>query len=1017
MDSRLTGWVCSALGVVCLLTGPLLGTVCSGSQESSAKDSGGEQEIEFVRDIRPIFQKHCWECHGPDVQESGYRLDRREDALQGGDNHGPNLLPGDGSGSNLIRFVSGQVAGLEMPPDGPRLDDQEIALLRRWIDQGAKWPVEAEALSKSELDWWSLRPLIEPPLPAGHGIASGSNPIDLFLEAQLRAVGIQAVPPADRRTLIRRVYFDLWGLPPSPQEVAEFVSDDDPAAYTRLVDRLLAGPHYGERWARHWMDLAHFAETHGHDQDRIREHAWPYRDYLITRFNQDLPYGRFVQEQVAGDVLFPHDPLSTVALGFLAAGPWDESSLRDIREDTLDRQIGRYLDRDDVLSNVMNNFASTTIQCARCHHHKFDPISQSDYYALQAVFSGVERANRVFDADPQVHQRRQHLLARRRELEAEQRSGDFRALTSEESLDLANWESEIMVARGQWQSQHPVAVSASDGTVLEVQDDDSIWAGGLAPERDSYTLEFEPAAGVYTALRLELLVDDRLPQRGPGRQDNGNLHLSEVEFSVVSSPLRQWPIRAVTADFEQTDWAVSRIIDGNPQTAWGIYPAVGQPHAAILEFAEPLRLSGAERVRLVLKQLHGGRHVIGRFRMGLTSAPPRRVRFHSPELEAALAQPTGGRSLEQWQQLDWHRRRSALEAEIEELPDPQWIYAAAADFEADGGLHPPPGPRPVFVLRRGDIQSPMEEAQAGSLSCIAGLESRFQLADPLTESSRRAALAEWLSSPENPLTWRSIVNRTWQFHFGRGLVATTNDFGRMGQTPSHPELLDWLACQFRDGGQSLKDLNRRIVLSAAYQRSSLAGLNRAAEERDPENRWLWRMNRSRLDAEAIRDAVLAVSGQLDRRMGGPSDRQFELQPGSHVTPRVDYSRFDLDSPAARRRSVYRFLFRTLPDPYMEALDCPAGDSITPIRENSVTVQQALAMWNDAFMIRAAQDFANRLQAASPDPEARIRLAYELCLARGPQADEVRELNDFARQYGWENFCRILLNLNEFTFVD
>ena len=371
--------------------------------------------------------------------------------MAGGDSYAPNIIAGNGAGSPLLRFVAGMDDDVTMPPEGKRLSAQEVGLLRAWIDQGAIWPDEAAGKIADKTDWWSLKPLEQPAVPSGEaGAPAPSNPIDAFIRQTLREKHFPHAPETDRRTLIRRLYFDLIGLPPTPQQVEAFVSDSNAAAYERLVDELLSSPRYGERWARHWMDTAHFAETHGHDQDRIREFAWPYRDYLIASFNADKPYGRFVEEQVAGDVLYPEDPQATVALGFLAAGPWDESSLRDIQEATLDRQIARYVDRDDMVSNVMNNVTSTTVQCARCHDHKFDPISQRDYYALQAVFAGVGKANRAYDSDPTVGRRRRELVQRKQLLDRDDAQSTAFLLSPDVQAAVASWEESLSHNRARW---------------------------------------------------------------------------------------------------------------------------------------------------------------------------------------------------------------------------------------------------------------------------------------------------------------------------------------------------------------------------------------------------------------------------------------------------------------------------------------------------------------------------------------------------------------------------------------
>ncbi|MFM8892982.1 MAG: DUF1549 and DUF1553 domain-containing protein, partial [Planctomycetia bacterium] len=758
----------------------------------------------------------------------------------------------------------------------------------------------------------------------------------------------------------------------------------------------------------------HFAETHGHDQDRIREHAWPYRDYLVEAFNADRPWDRMIEDQVAGDALYPDDPRSTVALGFLAAGPWDESSLRDIREDTLDRQIGRYLDRDDMIGTVMNNFASLTVQCARCHDHKFDPIPQADYYALQAVFSGVERANRRYDADPEVGRARRELLNRKREIERREPSLMATFVTAEGRAKIATWEGR-QSRPASWRAVEVVSASSAGGATLTRLTDGSILSGGARPERDDVTIVCEPQATGVTAIRLEVLTHESLPHQGPGRQDNGNLHLSEIRLFAGEEPVE---IRSPTADFDQKDWEIAKAVDGNPQTAWGIYPQVGRSHEAVFELRQPLDPGDRRRLRIELWQRHGQGHLIGRLRISATNDPPP-VSTHafSEAIAAILRVPPDRRSEEDWATLGLFVARDEVDRAMRDLPALTLVYAAASDFEPDGGLKPPAGPRPVHRLHRGDIRQPREPAEPGALECLSDLPARFDLPDGADESPRRAALARWLVDARNPLTWRSIVNRVWQQHFGRGLAAMPNDFGHMGQPPSHPELLDWLAVEFRDGGRSLKGLHRLLVTSETYRQSATADDSDRASAIDPENRLLARFPRRRLDAESIRDAVLAISGRLDLRMGGPSDRQFGLAPGIHVTPKVDYASFDLDSDAGRRRSVYRFLFRTLPDPFMESLDCPAGDQFVPVRANDVTVQQALAMWNDAFILRHCEHLASRLEREAASTAARVALACALSWGRPPHADEQAELSAYADRRGLANACRLILNANEFMFVD
>jgi hypothetical protein len=769
------------------------------------------------------------------------------------------------------------------------------------------------------------------------------------------------------------------------------------------------------------MDVAHYAETHGHDQDRPRPHAWPYRDYLIRSFNSDKPYARFVQEQLAGDVLFPGDPDAVVAMGFLATGPWDESSLRDIREDTIDREIARYLDRDDMVTTALSTFVSTTAHCARCHDHKFDPIPQKDYYALQAVFAGVDKAERTYDADPKLAAKRKQLADEKARLRALRGTADPSLLAAGVQAEVAAWEKKVAAAALRWTVLDPATMKSANGATLTKLPDLSVLSGGKRPETDVTSLSAHTDLEGITGVRVEVLTDDSLPHKGPGRQDNGNLHLNE--FQVRAAPKsninesKQVILKNPAADFDQDGWTVAMAIDGNPKTAWGIYPKVGQPHRAVFEFERPVGFREGTTFIFVFEQTHGGGHLIGRVRVSVTTAPqPLTAAEALPEsLAAVLAVPADKRTDKQRAELALHVLERKLDRDTAALPPPQVVYAAASDFKPDGSFKPAGKPRPVHVLKRGDVKRPGEEAKPGALACVPGLEARFRLADPDDEGSRRAALARWTTDPKNVLTWRSVVNRVWHYYFGRGIVDTPNDFGRMGSRPTHPELLDWLAADFREHGGSLKRLHRLIVTSAAYRQSSRHEPRFA--EIDGDNRYLWRMNRARLDAEEMRDAVLLAAGRLDRTMGGPSVKQFNMSPGVHVTPNVDYQGFDVDRPETNRRAVYRFVFRTLPDPFLEALDCPDGSQLAPARTVSVTAPQALALLNDKFMVRMSEHLAARAARAGPDLPAQVGAVYRFALGREPTAKEGALLTEYAKKHGLANLCRVVLNCNEFVFVN
>lgn len=986
------------------------------------------REVDFDRDIQPILAAKCLRCHGANA-EAGLSLTNLTSAtteLKSGERA---IVPSHPEQSALVERVTSTDPNVRMPPEGVPLTKDEIGKLKAWIEAGANWPAH-----------WAYRPLVRPNVPHvdDEKFSDWSrNPIDAFVLAELKAKGLTPSTRADKRTLLRRVHFDLIGLPPSVVELEAFLADESSEAYAHVVDRLLASPQFGERWARHWMDVVHFAETHGQDQDRPREHAWPYRDYLIQSFNADKPFGQFVAEQIAGDALFPANPAAIVATGFLASGPWDESSMRDIREDSLDREIARYLDRDDIVTTVMSTFASSTVHCARCHDHKFDPIAQKDYYALQAVFAATDKGNRKYDVDRQTTTKRAELVAALSALPNRLASSDKSLLAEELQPEIAQWEKELLATSTQWQTA-TVIEQHSDGMTQFVKlDDGSLLAQGEAPEKDVYRIRIATNRRRVTGLRLDVLTDDSLPLKGPGRQGNGNLHLSEIRASVVESgeldTLHPLVLVQPRADFNQAGWEIDKALDGNLTTAWGIYPQVSQPHQAVFALDKPLESESPIALLIELHQLHGTSHLIGRLQLAtsesdLVGTPEKNV--ISPAITDVIQVPAQDRTEPQRMALAAEYLKFKLEKELAALPAKQTVYCGSNLFETDGSHRPAATPRTVLVLDRGEIQRPLEEAVPGALNCITELSGNFQLTDPANEGQRRVALAKWLADERNVLVWRSIANRFWHYHFGRGIVDTPNDFGRMGSTPTHPELLDWLATELIARGGSLKAIHRLIVTSETYQQSSAHNEHNAMIDSD--NRYLWRMNRQRLDAESIRDAMLSISGKLNPTMGGPSSRQFIQSPGVHVTPVVDYLNFNADDPANYRRSVYRFIFRTLPDPFMDALDCPDASQLTPKRTESLTALQALAMLNDKMVVRLSEHVAQRVEQSttapqfkltqpveniSPELNQRVEIAYRLILGRLPNVKETQAVSAYIEKHGLASACRFLMNTNEFMFVD
>ena len=961
----------------------------------------------FSEQVEPILRERCYGCHShaAGVMEGGLALDWKSGWAQGG-SRGPAIIPGDPEASLLVRAVRHVDPELAMPDD--RLPDEDIAAIVDWVAGGAVDPrssVPAASL-QDRTDWWSLRPLTQPEVPPA---AAELHPIDAFVDARLADAGLAATEEADRRTLIRRLTFDLHGLPPTPAEVEAFVSNAAPDAYDQLLSRLLASPRYGERWARHWLDTIHFADTHGFEHDAFRPNAWRYRDYVIASFNADLPWDRFVKEQFAADVFAPEATDRRVALGYLGAGPYDHSAAS-----TAPRSF-EHLDRDDLVTQTMGAFASTTASCARCHAHKFDPISQDDYYALQAVFAGIGKGDVAYDLDPQTARDRQ----RWERLAAAARDRDETVLLAEQQASLvAAWEA----ARHETAAWLPLQLedfSSAYGATLQRQADGSILVGGERPEVDVTTLVARSGPGTITAIRLEVLADASLPAQGPGRADNGNLHLNEVAVEVRQPAQPQATrvgIGQATADFNQEGWTIAHAIDGDPKTAWGIHPAVGQSHQAVFTFAEPLMLEADARLTVVLRQIHGGSHLIGRLRLSATEGDPLTAIALPAEALAALQTPaverTRAEQLAVASAILGHLARQRLA----ELPPKEKVYAAAAVAENERGTIVYEEPSEIRVLTRGDLGRPGRVVGPGALTAVTALEARFALPEVHHESARREALALWLIDPANPLTWRSMANRVWHFHFGRGLCDTPNDFGRMGSEPTHPQLLDWLACDLREH-KSLKRLHRLICSSSTYRRSSACSEEIA--RLDPENRLLARGSRRRLDADAIRDAILSASGRLDLTMGGPGDQHFSQKPGPQLTPVLNYDDVDWDAPGMTRRSIYRVVWRGIPDPFFEAFDFPDLGLLVAARGESVSPLQSLVLLNNRFVLHHADAMAADLASdtAAAPLSGQLREAVRRTWLREPTAEELAELEPIAAAHGLAAVCRLLFNSNAFLSVE
>ena len=951
---------------------------------------------DFARDVRPILERSCFGCHGPDKQKSGYRLDVRDVALKGGESGEAAIIPHSAAKSPLIRYVSGEDEEKLMPPkksDKPRLTSAEVETLKAWVDAGPAWPDEF-AGSRDLTPHWSLTPLVKPAVPGG-----AAHPIDAFILAKLGEKKLAQSPETDRRTLMRRVTYDLTGLPPVP---------DDNTPFSEAVDRLLASPRYGERWARHWLDTIHFADTHGFEHDDMRPNAWRYRDYVVESMNRDTPWARFVREQIAADVFFPAETRLTAALGYLGAGTYDSSAAGTAP------MSFEYLDRDDLVTQTMAAFVSTTANCARCHAHKFDPITQEDYFALQAVFAGVGKGDVNYDEDPSVATRRRHWQSLK---DAATKQDATILLTAENAAIVDAWET----ARGSAEPWTPVVAEtfmSADGSTLQRLADGSILASGAAPDKDTLMITATTKLSELTALRLDLLTDDSLPLKGPGRAPNGNVHLTECELQVFPpGPAKpeKVPFRRATSDFDQTGYDVAKSIDGDLKSSWAIHPNEGAPHLAVYELRTPLKLVEGAKLVVTLRQLQGGSHLIGRLKLSATSAASVSLLAVPVNVENALRAPAASRTREQKISVAAFVLRVKAEDELAKLPPMVQVWAAGRTAKNERGVITVAEPRAIRVLKRGDLDKPGDEVRPGALTAISELKARFDLPDKNDEASRRAALADWIVDDRNPLTWRSIVNRVWHYHFGRGLCDTPGDFGKMGGTPSHPELLDWLAVWFRDDAKgSLKALHKLIVTSATYRQSSAP--NAEASAIDPDNRLLWRMNRSRLDADSIRDSVLAISGQLDLAMGGPGIPHFTSKPGPQTTPTLNYENFDWNTPGAARRSIYRVVWRGIADPFMDAIDFPDLALLSPVRSFSASPLQSLALFNNEFVLHHCGRFAARLEG-SGGMEQRIAAAFRLVYQRDATAEEVADFTALANKHGLPAALRVLFNSNEFLFLN
>lgn len=945
------------IGVLSLSAHQASGASAAPRPATTALPPAVSRPVDFARDVQPIFEANCVSCHGPKKQKGGFRLDLRADAMAGGDNFSPAILPGQSAASPLIHAVAALDEDFVMPEKGDRLTVGQIGILRAWIDQGATWPDDGSVSDKDKVPW-SFAPIARPAIPAAPVPAAGfptpRTPVDRFIFAKLAASGLTPSVETDRRTLLRRLQLILHGLPPSPEEVEAFVRDPDPQAYEKLVDRLLASPRFGERWAQHWLDVVRFAETSGSESNLYRKNAWPYRDYVIRAFNEDKPFDRFIREQIAGDADGVDEATAFLVTGMFVAPATvgrEEQAIRQARADRLD----------ETIQSVSASLLGVTMACARCHNHKFDPIPQKDYYALAAVFQGVEYGSRPWRNLPDTAARARRAAVLLGQIET-LRAGLRRIVPSWTE----EWPSHLQTHFA------PVAARAVrvtfPGQAVGMVDEFEIFEAGtggknLALAANGATARSSKAKEVPTR-EIANVIDGRM-----GRT-----------FA--------WPAREAGDIAQPAPWFEIEL----PKDALIDHVAISTDRETIEEtdyLIDPQISTGPRKFRVEIRTPAGEWREIANVDLGPGASSGGRA--GNPEQRPESPRPTLDPTTERLRQLNSLVRD----------------YAAAVPPPVFAGFFVPPGK--TRLLGRGDPMNPREEVVPNALSA---LRADLKLTSDSRDQERRLAFVHWVIDPQqNPLTPRVLANRLWLHVFGRGIVETPGDFGKAGLPPSHPELLDWLASEFVALGWSAKKTIRLLVTSAVFRQASAS--HEAAARVDSEARLLWRFPPRRVEAEVLRDATLAVAGTLDPAMGGPGfrihgdKRRFE-----------SWQVVDNAGPATWRRMIYQERMRGIDDGMFTAFDRPECGQVTPKRTVSTTPLQALNLLNGDFILTQAGKLAEQVtREAGPDTGAQVRRAFARAFGRAPQPAELRSAAALVRSDGLAALCRALFNANEFAFID
>ncbi len=980
--------------------------------------SGDDAPIDFDRHVAPLLARHCLECHAGADPKGKLDLSEAARAMTGGEN-GVVLVAGDAAKSLLWQ----RVREGEMPPKS-KLSEGDKSLLELWIKQGAKWgsgpidPFRYSSEKRAGYDWWSLKPLHAPALPAipVEWESRIRNPIDRFVLAQMKEHGLTPSATAEPRLLVRRLAFDLTGLPPLPEDVAAFEKSPTPEMYDKLLTQYLDSPHYGERWARHWLDLARYGESQGFERDKLRTNSWPYRDWVIRSLNEDMPYDQFARLQIAGDLLKPDDADGIIATGFLVAAPYDE--VGQTQQSLAMRAVVRQDELEDLVGTVGQTFLGLTVNCARCHDHKFDPISQVEYYQLAACLDGVRHGERKVVNKAQWAEIVEAEIRRRvifEELIAIEAPASEKILKSRAAGNLppaptpiARWDfaTDLKDQIGSLHGEPRKGAEVREGRLVVDGNTGFVTSAPIPVRLKAKTLEawvqlatLKQAGGGVIGVQTQdgvrfdsIVFAEREPNRWMAGSEGFSRYKSFNGLDETEAATRPVQVAIVYAE----DGTITAYRDGQPY---------GQPYdsgeAATFE-------PGTAQVVFGLRhgtEAGGGRLLAGSietaqlYDRALTSdevaASAGRTDFVTvAELVASLSESKRTRR----EQL--LAERTQLGERSKSLRDNS-VYACT-----------PKPPEVTRLLLRGNTGTPGDPVAPKGLAAISTASPDFGLAPDSPDQPRRVALANWIASKDNPLFARVIVNRVWQHHFGAGLVDSPNDFGFNGGRPTHPELLDHLASGFIENGWSVKKLHRLILTSSTWQQSS----QRRAEcaTIDAENRWLWRVTPHRLEAETVRDALLSVSGMLNPQFGGPPYQDFRTFNFNSQF----FEMLDPETPDAHRRTIYRTWIRSGRSSLLDALDCPDPSTTAPRRAVTTTPVQSLSLLNNSFVLRMAEATAKRLNAEDPaGTAARIDRLFLLAYGRHVLEAEQSPLVEFAEKHGLAALCRVVFNSNEFVYVE